>query len=129
MYKSVCVCLSVAIGFSPLERDFPALKHLALGVTATRHPSSHSDFPSNGLLLATCSRVSTIPVNHTQISGHHPFSLAALTRFLLANLLAAPNLIPVVFPLHSWCLLCCTYCFFPQLISRFTSLSYGVLPF
>ena len=120
--------MSVAIGLSPLELDFPTLKHLALGVTASRHPSSHSDFPLNVLLLAACSRVSTIPSNHTQSSGHHPFPLAALTCFLLAYLLVAPNLIPGVFALHSWCLLCCSYCFFfPQLVSRFTSLSHGVL--
>ena len=110
--KCVCVCVSVAIGLSPLELDFPTLKHLALGVTASRHPSSHSDFPLNVLLLAACSRVSTIPSNHTQSSGHHPFPLAALTCFLLAYLLVAPNLIPGVFALHSWCLLCCSYCFF-----------------
>ena len=112
--KCVCVCVSVAIGLSPLELDFPTLKHLALGVTASRHPSSHSDFPLNVLLLAACSRVSTIPSNHTQSSGHHPFPLAALTCFLLAYLLVAPNLIPGVFALHSWCLLCCSYCFFPS---------------
>lgn len=128
MCTKVCVCVSVAIGLSPLELDFPTLKHLALGVTASRHPSSHSDFPLNVLLLAACSRVSTIPSNHTQSSGHHPFPLAALTCFLLAYLLVAPNLIPGVFALHSWCLLCCSYCFFfPQLVSRFTSLSHGVL--
>lgn len=36
------------VGLSPLELDFPAVRHLALGTAATGHPSSHFDFPLNG---------------------------------------------------------------------------------
>lgn len=126
----VCVCEHWA---SPLlNLIFPLWGTLLWAWQQLDTPVLIMTFLWAALLFAVCPNVFIIPINHTRSSARHPFTLLVLTWFLLAILLVAPNLSPVVIHMKQLvsALLYILFSFFSnQLFSRFASLPYLALLF